>query len=42
MGSKDELGNFPKLMVLNEDNIGADLAKFKRASYKRNDPETKD
>ena len=41
MGSKDELGNFPKLIVLNEDNIGADLTKLKRAPYKRNDPETK-
>ncbi len=41
MGSKSEFGNFPKLMVLNEDNIGADLTKLKRAPYKRNDPETK-
>ncbi len=37
MASKSEFGNFPKLKVLNEDNIGSDLAKHKRGAYKRND-----
>jgi hypothetical protein len=41
MASKSEFGNFPKLKVLNEDNIGSDLAKHKRGVYKRNDPEEK-
>ncbi len=41
MASKSEFGNFPKLKVLNEDNIGSDLAKHKRGAYKRNDPEEK-
>ncbi len=34
MASKSEFGNFPKLKVLNEDNIGSDLAKHKRGPYK--------
>ncbi len=38
MHGKDEFGNFPKLASLNEDNIIADLAKFKRKPYHRNDP----
>jgi hypothetical protein len=41
MASKSEFGNFPALKVLNEDNIGSDLAKHKRGVYKRNDPEDK-
>ena len=41
MASKSEFENFPKLKVLNEDNIGSDLAKHKRGAYKRNDPEEK-
>ncbi len=41
LASKSEFGNFPKLKVLNEDNIGSDLAKHKRGAYKRNDPEEK-
>ena len=41
MASKSEFGNFPKLKVLNEDNIGSDLAKHKRGAYKRNDPDEK-
>ncbi len=41
MTSKNEFGNFPKLKVLNEDNIGSDLAKHKRGAYKRNDPDVK-
>jgi hypothetical protein len=38
MHGKEEFGNFPKLPVLNEDNLVADLAKFRRKPYKRNDP----
>ena len=41
MASMSEHGNFPNLKVLNEDNIGADLAKWKRGPYKRNDPDKK-
>ncbi len=41
MAPMSEHGNFPKLKVLNEDNIGADLAKWKCGAYKRNDPEKK-
>jgi hypothetical protein len=41
MASMSEHGNFPKLKVLNENNIGVDLAKWKRGPYKRNDPEKK-
>ena len=41
MASMSEHGNFPKLKVLNEDNIGADLAKWKRGPFKRNDPDKK-
>jgi hypothetical protein len=41
MASMSDHGNFLKLKVLNEDNIGADLAKWKRGAYKRNDPEKK-
>ena len=39
MANKPEFGKFPKLKQLNEDNIGADLAKLKRSAYKRNKPE---
>ena len=38
MNQKPEYGNFPKLLTLNEDNVVADLSKFKRKPYKRNDP----
>jgi hypothetical protein len=38
MHGKEEYGNFPKLPILNEDNVVFDLAKFKRKPYKRNDP----
>jgi hypothetical protein len=41
MASMSEHGNFPKLKVLNEDNIVADLAKWKRGPYKRNNPDKK-
>jgi hypothetical protein len=38
MHGREEFGNFPKLATLNEDNLIADLAKFKRKPYHRNDP----
>ena len=38
MHGKEEFGNFPKLVTLNEDNLIADLAKFRRKPYHRNDP----
>ena len=38
MFGKEEFGKFPKLPTLNEDNIVADMAKFKRKPFKRNDP----
>jgi hypothetical protein len=40
MHGREEYGGFPKLPVLNEDNIIVDLAKFRRKPYKRNDPGT--
>ena len=41
MASMSEHGNFPNLPVLNEDNVVADLAKWKRGPYKREDPDKK-
>jgi hypothetical protein len=38
MHGKEEYGTFPKLPILNEDNLVLDLAKFKRKPYFRNDP----
>jgi hypothetical protein len=38
MHGREEFGDFPNLPSLNEDNIVADLSKFKRKPYKRNDP----
>jgi hypothetical protein len=38
MHGKEEFGTFPNLPALNEDNIVADKAKFKRKAFKRNDP----
>ena len=40
MSAKPEFGNFPKMQPLNEDNICADLAKFKRKPFKRNNPDS--
>ncbi len=40
MHGREEYGGFPNLPTLNEDNIVADLAKFRRKLYKRNDPPT--
>ena len=38
MKEKEEFKGLPKLIVLNEDNIVADLAKFKRKGFPRNNP----
>jgi hypothetical protein len=38
---KASLAIFLSLKLLNEDNIGSDLAKHKRGAYKRNDPDEK-
>jgi hypothetical protein len=38
MHGKEEFGSFPKLPTLNEDNVVADKAKFKRKAFKRNNP----
>jgi hypothetical protein len=38
MHGREEFGGFPNLPTLNEDNIVADLAKFRRKPFKRNDP----
>ena len=39
MANKESFGNFPNLPALNEDNKYADMGKFKRLPYKKNDPE---
>ena len=39
MASKESFGDFPNLPALNEDNKYADMGKFKRLPYKKNDPE---
>jgi hypothetical protein len=38
MKDKEEFNGLPKLIVLNEDNMVADLAKFKRSAFPRNNP----
>ena len=38
MKEKEEFKGLPKLIVLNEDNMVADLAKFKRRAFPRNNP----
>ena len=38
MAMKNEFNGLPKLIPLNEDNMIADLSKFKRSSFNRNDP----
>ena len=39
MASMPEFGDFPNLPVVNEDDLIADLAKFNRKSFPKNDPE---
>ena len=39
MASMPEYGDFPNLPQLNEDNLVGDLAKYKRRSFPKNDPE---
>ena len=39
MASMPEFGDFPNLPVVNEDDLVADLAKFNRKSFPKNDPE---
>ncbi len=38
MHGKEQYGDFPNLPSLNEDNVVADMSKFRRKPYKRNDP----
>ncbi len=38
MAEMDEYKGLPKLIPINEDNFVADLSKFKRKAFKRNDP----